>query len=114
MRTFLALIAAPSIALACQSIMFALVTPSCSIQTRLLVHLVGAASLAAAALLALLARGDWLSRERLLAGGPDSDTPDPLNARRFLAAVATAVAALSALVILMMWLAAWVLSPCWS
>jgi hypothetical protein len=114
MRTFFALVVAPSIALACQSIMFALVTPSCSVQTSLLLHVVGAASLAAAAVLALLARGDWLSGGRLVAGGPDSDLPDPLNARRFLAVVATAVAALSALVILMMWLAAWVLSPCWS
>lgn len=113
MRTWFALIVAPSIALASQSIMYALVTPSCSVQTRVLVHVVGAASLIAAAVLALLARGDWLHHGARMAGGPDTDSADPANARRFLAAVATAVAALSALVILMMWFGAWVLSPCW-
>jgi hypothetical protein len=113
MRTWFALIIAPSLALACQSVMYALVTPSCSLQTRVLVHLVGAASLALAAVMALLARGDWLRYAGRVAGGPDTDSPDPDNARRFLAAVATAVASLSALVILMMWFAAWVLSPCW-
>jgi hypothetical protein len=113
MKSWLALIIAPTIALACQSIMFALVTPSCSVQTRLLVHLVAAASLAAAAVLALLARGEWVRRGRQMAGGPDSDTADPRDARRFLAAAGTAVAALSGLVIAMMWFAAWVLSSCW-
>jgi hypothetical protein len=113
MRTWLALIIAPSLALACQSIMYALVTPSCSLQTRVLVHLVGAAALALAAVLALLARGDWIHYAAGVADGPDNDTADPANARRFLAAVVRAVASLSALVILMMWFAAWVLSPCW-
>lgn len=113
MRTWLALIVAPSLALACQSIMYALVTPSCSVQTGVFLHLVGAASLTAAAILALLARAEWAGMAGQVAGGPDSDSPDPRNARRFLAAVATAVAGLSALVILMMWFGAWVLSPCW-
>jgi hypothetical protein len=112
-RTWLALIIAPSLALASQTIMYALVTPSCSLQSRVLVHLVGAAALTVAAVLALLARGDWVHYAAGMAGGPDTDTGDPANARCFLAAVATAVASLSALVILMMWFAAWVLSPCW-
>ncbi len=113
MKTWFALIIAPSLALASQSIMYALVTPSCSVQTRVLVHVVGLAGLVAAAVLALLARGDWVRYGARLAGGPDSDSAEPASARRFLAAVATAVASLSALVILMMWFAAWVLSPCW-
>lgn len=113
MKTWFALIVAPSLALASQSLMYALVTPSCSLQTRVLVHVVGLGALVAAAVLALLARGDWIRYGARIAGGPDTDSADPANARRFLAAVATAVAALSALVILMMWFAAWVLSPCW-
>jgi len=112
-RTWFALIIAPTLALASQSAMYALVTPSCSVQTPVFVHLVGLGALIAAAVLALLARGDWVRFGARAAGGPDSDSAEPASARRFLAAVATAVAALSALVILMMWFAAWVLSPCW-
>jgi hypothetical protein len=113
MKTWFALIVAPSLALACQSIMYALVTPSCSVQTRVFVHAVGAGALIIAAVLAVLARGDWVRHGARVAGGPDADSADPAGSRRFLAAVATAVASLSALVILMMWFAAWVLSPCW-
>ena len=40
MRIWLALLLAPSLALACQSIMYSLVTPSCSVQTRLWIHAV--------------------------------------------------------------------------
>jgi hypothetical protein len=112
MRIWLALLVAPSLALACQSIMYALVTPSCSVQTRLLIHLVAFASLALALLFTLLAHG----RSRLRAHAatvPDSDAADVATGRRFLAIAATAVGGLSALVILTMWIAAWVLSPCW-
>jgi hypothetical protein len=112
MRIWLALLAAPSLALACQSIMYALVTPSCSVQTRLLIHLAALVSLALALLFTLLARGQWRVRKHAPAG-PDSDAADPPTNRRFLAIAATAVGGLSALVILTMWIAAWVLSPCW-
>jgi hypothetical protein len=113
MRIWLALLAAPSLALACQSIMYALVTPSCSVQTRIAIHVVAFACLAASLFFTLLARAQW---QALHAGAPseDSDGADRPTSRRFLAITATAVGSISSLVILMMWVAAWVLSPCWS
>jgi hypothetical protein len=113
MRIWLALIAAPSLALACQAILYALVTPSCSLQTRLLLHAVGAGSLLIGVVLTWLARAEWARRALALPGGPDHDSATPSNTRRFLAATATAVGALSCLTILTMWMAVWVLSPCW-
>jgi heme/copper-type cytochrome/quinol oxidase subunit 3 len=112
MRIWLALLVAPSLALAAQSIMFALVTPSCSIQTRVTIHAVGLITLALAALFTVMARAEWSRLAIASPQGPDNDTASPQNVRRFLAVVATAVAALSSLVILMMWFAGWVLSPC--
>lgn len=113
MRTWLALIVAPAIALGCQAVMYALVTPSCSMQTRLLIHVVAGGALVAAAALALLARGEWRHKARTAPDGPDSDHGDAGSTRRFLAAAGTAVAGLSTLVIATMWLGAWLLSPCW-
>jgi hypothetical protein len=113
-RIWLALLVAPSLALACQGIMYSLVTPSCSMQTRVLIHAVAFACLALALLFTLLARGQWRQLAPAAPYGPDSDGADRPTSRRFLAVTATAVGALSCLVILMMWIAAWVLSPCWS
>lgn len=112
MHAWAALIVAPIVALACQSAMFALVTPSCSVQTRVAIHLVALACLFATAWMTWLARRGW-SRRSGISATPDGDGHGPLETRRFLAAAGTAVAALSSLVILMMWVAAWVLSPCW-
>lgn len=113
MRIWLALLAAPWLALGAQSAMYALVTPSCSVQTRVLVHAVALGALLLAAAFTALARGEWAGRARGTAKGPDSDDSDPASVRRFLAAVATAVGGISCLVILTMWIGAWVLSPCW-
>lgn len=113
MRIWLALLLAPSLALASQTFMYALVTPSCSVQTRVLVHLVAAGALVLAAWFTLLARGEWAARTITTMHGPDSDESAPGDVRRFLAIVATAVGGLSCLVIIAMWIGAWVLSPCW-
>jgi len=112
MRTWLALLIAPSLALACQTLMYSLVTPACSVQTRVLIHAAAAACLVLAALFTLMARGHWRQIAVAAPPGVDHDGADPASTRRFLAAVATAVGGLSVLVILMMWIAAWVLSPC--
>jgi len=114
MRIWLALLAAPSIALACQSIMYSLVTPSCSVQTRVMIHLVALVSLAACVVFTLMAHGYGHRALHAASGGPDSDEGDRATSRRFLAISASAVGAISSLVILMMWVAAWVLSPCFS
>ena len=112
MRIWLALLIAPTLALACQSIMYSLVTPSCSVQTRVLIHAVAFVCLALAALFTLMARGHWRRVALAAPQGPDHDGADRPTSRRFLAVVATAVGGISVLVILMMWFAAWVLSPC--
>jgi hypothetical protein len=114
MRTWLALLVAPSLALAAQSAMYALVTPSCSVQTRIVLHGVAAVALAVALVFTLMARGDWLHHARSAPEGPDSTGGDVATSRRFLAVVATAVGALSSFVIFTMWVVVWVLSPCWS
>jgi hypothetical protein len=110
MRTWLALIIAPSLALACQSAMYALVTPACSIQTRVAIHAVAAVSLLLCIVFTLMARAGGAP----VRFGADEDSDAPPATRHFLSIVATAVGALSALVILAMWMATWILSPCFS
>ena len=111
MHTFLGLILAPVLALACQQAMFSLVTPSCSIQTRVAIHAVALVVLVVNVALAVRASREW-ALYRAEAGGLDERTSGPVETRRFLAAAATAVAALSSLLVVMMWFAAWALSPC--
>ena len=112
MRSWFALILAPSIALAVQSVMYALVTPSCASQSRVAMHASAAVALVIVTVLAVLAYSDWTVHHAEPGSVPDSDAGDPRSARRFLAIVATAVASLSALVVLAMWFGLWVLSPC--
>ena len=76
MRTFLGLIVAPSLALACQSLMFSLVTPSCSVQTRVALHAVAFAVLAAELVLTLLAHRQWTSI-RAAGDAPDAGVFGP-------------------------------------
>jgi hypothetical protein len=113
MRTWLALLVAPSLALACQSAMYALVTPSCSMQTRVVIHVVAFGALALAALFTLMALAQWRRASLATPHGPDSDGADRRTSRGFLAAVAAAVGTISCLVIFAMWITVWVLSPCW-
>ena len=108
MRIFLALIIAPALVLAAQTAMYALVTPECSHQVRVVIHGVAFVSLALCIVFALMAR-----RAAMPSGiSPDEDVADPRATRHFLAVVASAVGALSALVVLGMWIGAWILSPC--
>ncbi len=108
MRIFLALIVAPALALATQSIMYALVTPECSHQVRVVIHAVAFVALVLCIVFALMARGAAMPS----AITPDEDVADPPATRHFLAVVASAVGALSALVVAGMWIGAWILSPC--
>lgn len=111
MRSWLGLVLAPAIALAAQSVMYALVTPSCSEQVRVTMHLVAAVALALSAALGVLSFGESSLRQGEGAS-PDDDRAQAPAPRRFLADMATAVAALSCLVIVGMWFGLWVLSPC--
>jgi hypothetical protein len=112
MPAWIALVLSPTVALACQGAMFSLVTPSCSVQTRVGLHAVAALSLLVTAVLTLRAWRGWSARSAV-SPTPDGEGHGPIETRRFLDAGATAVSALSSLVILMMWVAACVLSPCW-
>jgi hypothetical protein len=111
MKSWLALVLSPTIALAAQSTLYSMVTPSCSAQMRMQLHLTAAVALAVVIVMAVLAYGESSLRR----GEPASQDSDEGHAhvrRRFLADMASAVAALSALVILGMWFAMWVLTPC--
>jgi len=108
-RSWLALVVAPAVALATQSVMYSMVTPSCSTQTRLQLHLFAAVALAVVVVLAVFAFSDSSLRRP----EPASMDSDEHHARhRFLANMAAAVGALAALVILAMWFTTWVLTPC--
>ena len=110
-KSWCALVFAPTIALATQSTLYSMVTPSCGAQMRLNIHLTAAVALAIVVVLAVLAFSES-SLRRGEPGSPDSDEASAPVPQRFFGTVATAVAALAALVILAMWFATWVLSPC--
>jgi hypothetical protein len=112
MHGWIGLLLAPSLALACQSAMLAIVTPQCSAQMRLGIHVIAGVCLLAALGMTWLAWRDWSLRSGV-SPTPDGEASGPVETRRFVAAAGTAVGALSSLLILMMWVAAWVLSPCW-
>jgi hypothetical protein len=108
-KSWAALVVSPTLALASQSVMYSMVTPSCSTQTRLQLHLYAAVALAVAVVLAVLA----FSESSLRRPEPASMDDDQAHGRhRFLCNMAAAVGALAALVILAMWFTTWVLTPC--
>lgn len=109
LKSWAALVVAPGVALATQGAMYSMVTPACSTQTRLQLHLIAAVALAVVVVLAVLA----FSESSLRRPEPASMDSDEAQGRhRFLANMAAAVGALAALVILAMWAATWVLAPC--
>jgi hypothetical protein len=74
------------------------------------IHAVAAVVLALCVVFTLLARGAGAP----VRFGADQDDGEAPTTRHFLAIVAAAVGAMSSLVVLAMWIAAWVLSPCFS
>ena len=110
-KSWCALVFGPTIALATQSTLYAMVTPSCGAQMRVNIHLTAAVALLVVVALAAMAYGES-SVIRREPASPDHDGAHEPVPRRFFADVAAAVAALSALVILGMWFGVWVLSPC--
>lgn len=106
MRIWLALLLAPLLALTDQSVGYAVSGWACSHQQTFATHGVHFVLLAAVLVSTLLAWQLW----RATAPGPS--TPHEVEVRHFLAGLATASGALSALVIAAMWYPSWVLSPC--
>ena len=107
-----ALLLAPSLALTNLSITYALVSPSCALQSTLALNAVAALILLACAVFTWGAWRNW-REARLPYGGPADDEEDAAGRRpSFIALVSWPVGALSCLVVLAQWFPQWVLSPC--
>src|SRR5205823_1178109 len=106
MRTWFALLGAPLLALADQSVSYATVGWSCAHQHILVMHAVHGGFLATIVIGTLFAWQFWRETRPVRAQGEE-------RARRhFMAGLAAASGALSALVVGAMWLPVWVLGPC--
>ena len=108
MRTWLALLVAPILALTDQSVAYATVGWACANQQTIAVHAVHIVFLVAVVAATVAAR--QLARETAA-----TKSRGEADARRhFLAGLATASGALSALTIVAMWIPAWMLGACLS
>ena len=108
MRTWIALIVAPLLALTDQTVAFALVHWACAQQSIWVVHLAHVVFLALAAGASV---GAWLRwRETAISAGSGEATVQ----FHFLAGVAMMVALLSTLAIMAMWLPTWMISSCFA
>ena len=107
MAIWLGLIIAPLLALADQTIAFALDGPGCASQTTLVLHASHAIFLALTIAVAIAAWRRWLETApaRVEDGGGAVQ-------RHFLSGLAATAAALSAAAIAAMWLPTWLISPC--
>ncbi len=112
MRTWPALLAAPSLALAHLSVAFALVTPSCAAQHTGWLHASSAVFLVLAVTFTAMAFGEMRRRARRPVPEAPLDSDLAEVRPRFIAGVATLVGLLSSLVILGIWIPQWLLSPC--
>jgi uncharacterized membrane protein YidH (DUF202 family) len=108
MRTWLGLLAAPTVVLAAQSTNYALIQLSCVIGTDVPLHVVSAA-----ALLFSLATA-WLGWQRWRRAAHQSDPSYVDGGARaaFLSSMAMLIGAFCALVQLMMWVPQWWLPAC--
>jgi len=106
MRTWLALLVAPVLALADQSIAFSMATWMCNRQHMLPMHALHASFAAAILVATATAWSHW--RRSAAAADPSTER------RHFIAGVATASGALSALAVVAMWIPTWLLSPCFA
>jgi hypothetical protein len=107
MHAWPALIIAPLIALAQQSIMYALVPPACDRHTVVLLHLAGVVAIGACAALTWGALKRWrATRPPVGQDAQDEQRPHTL------ALVAVMAGGLSTLVCATMWAPVWMVSPC--
>ena len=117
-RVWPALLLAPLLALLDQSVAYALVTPSCALQTTAWLHLVAGLSFLLVAAMTVLAWKAW-RRMAVAAETPGSkmtasDATEGRVRGQFIALVAALAGSMSLLVVLAMWLPIVVLSPCYS
>ena len=103
-----ALLVAPLVAFTNAAIAYALVSPSCSRQELVDLHLLSIVSLLACFVVTVPAALNW-QRARALA----SQVEAPAQARdRFFSQVGTLTGLLCTLVVLAEWLPVWIVSPC--
>jgi hypothetical protein len=107
MRIWFALLAAPILALADQTVSYAAAGWTCANQATWIAHAVHGAFFAACVAGALAAWPLWRATQ-------PAPAEEAIAGRHFLAGIAMACAVLSALVILAMWLPNWMLSPCFA
>jgi hypothetical protein len=110
MRTWPGIVLAPILALADQSIAYALVPWGCSYQHFAALQVVHAVFLVAA-LATLIPAWPGAMRRTVPAAALPGDTHDR---HHFLSVVSLMVGALSALIIVALWIPQWVLSPCFA
>lgn len=111
MRSWLALVLAPAVALGVLVWLNSLAGPSCASGDRVGLHVAAAVGLLVAGVLAAFAAGEW-AMHRPEPGSAAVPEGEQRARRRFMAILATAVAGLSAVVILVLWVSFWVLPPC--
>jgi hypothetical protein len=111
MSVWPALLLSPMLALAEQSIVYALSTPACQTQREAWLHAVPLLFIALTLCLTAIAWAEARRQQRLLPN--TASDADGGHVRHLLfACMAVASGALSSLVILAMWIPQWVLSPC--
>ena len=108
MKIWIALIAAPILALMDQVVSFATVGWACAQQHGVAVHAVHALFLVAAAASTVPAFQAW----RGSGSGIDGSRNESVARRHFLASVAVGVGTLSVITIASMWMPTWVISVC--
>ena len=108
MKPWFPIVVPPLVALAQQSINYALVAAECAQQQRLPLHAVAAAALA---ITLVGVASAWRELKVFgVTGHPDSG--DPETNARFLAIVGVSVSSLMALAVIAMWLTAAFIPPC--
>ena len=112
MLSWPALLLGPVLALAEQSIVYALSTPTCQSQREAWLHGVPLVFMAVTLLFTAMAWGEARRLRRDGLGAPHADADTRALRRYFVACAATGVGALSTLAIVAMWIPQWVLSPC--
>ena len=110
MRTWPGIILAPMLALADQSVAYALVQFGCAYQQSGTLQLVHAAFLVAT-LATLVPAWPGAMRPKVADRALPGDTHDR---HHFMSVVSLMVASLSALIIVALWIPQWVLSPCFA
>jgi hypothetical protein len=111
MRTWLALIVAPSLTLACLGVNYALVSTMAPACTAVSVAPLNGVSVASFAVCVVATIGAWLRWRSMRGGLPSHSTARPARAG-FVASVAIGLGVLSALSVLAIAIPQWLLSPC--